>query len=356
LTARIGIIGCGHIAKFHARNIRDAIARHGIPATYHAACDHDPERARTFADIGGCALATTRAADVIDSCDIVYVCTETAGHPPLVATAAAAGRHVFCEKPLGRSLAEAIAAEAAVGASGRTHQVGLVLRVSPVYRVLEDLMQGDHGLLLAVHLRDDQVLPVGGIYGSEWRADVARAGGGVLIEHSIHDADLLARLAGPVTSVQCRLLPSRYPGIEAVAQVTLVHTGGHTSTLTSVWHAIGTRQSTRSIEVFFERARFTSHNDYFGAITAELGDAPAVTIGHDEVLERFMTLEHLDRTVEDLRSLAGLGDRRFLEAALAGRPAHPDFTTAIEAHRIVEACYESDTHSGAPTAVGPVYR
>ena len=44
---------------------------------------------------------------------------------------------------------------------------------------------------MATVLRDDQYFPIQGFYGSTWRKDVTQAGGGTLIEHSIHDVDVL---------------------------------------------------------------------------------------------------------------------------------------------------------------------
>ncbi len=352
MTVRIGLIGCGHIAKFHARNLRDAITRiqhgQGIDLRYHAVCDLDVNRAHNFAAIGGCELVTADAQVVLDACDVVYVCTETAAHRPLVLDAAAAGRHVFCEKPLAVSLEDAREMTEQVGEAGVVHQVGLVLHFSPVYRVLADLMSGDWGTLLSAHMRDDQCFPIGDHYGSSWRADPERAGSGTLLEHSIHDLDLFRRLFGEVVSVQCHTREtSGHPGIEDVAHVRFLHEGGHSTSLASIWHDMPARQSSRSLEVFFERARFTTESDYFGAITMEVAGEEAVTISHDEVLNRFMALEGLNPADEDLRSLAGLGDRRFLEAVVGGRPASPSFEDALRAHRIVAACYQS---AGDPTS------
>ncbi|MGE0621224.1 MAG: Gfo/Idh/MocA family protein [Pseudomonadales bacterium] len=351
MTLKVGLIGCGHIAKFHARNLRDAIGRHGIDATYHAACDRDLARARAFAEIGGCELVTARADEVIDACDVVYICTETAEHPALVAQAAAAGRHVFCEKPLAKNLADAEQMATQVRTAGIVHQVGLVLHTSPVYRVLRDLMSDDLGVLLSAHMRDDQFFPVRGHYGSTWRADPERAGSGTLLEHSIHDLDLFQRLFGDVVGVDCHTREtSGHPGIEDVAHVRFLHTGGHSTTLASIWHAVESRQSSRSLEIFFEKARFTTESDYFGTITLEIEGREPVTLSHDEVLNRFMVLEGLNPVDEDLRSLAGLGDRRFLECAVTGRQALPSFEHALVAHRIVDACYRSAAER-APVAV-----
>jgi len=351
---RIGIIGCGHIARFHARNIKDCVNRHGLDIEYHGACDLDIDRARSFAEIGGCTLVTDSAEEIVDSCDVVYVCTETAAHPDLVVSAAAAGRHVFCEKPLAKNAADAHRMALAVKQAGVINQVGLVLNYSPVFRVLEQLMhEGDVGRLLAVHLRDDQCFPVGGQYGSSWRGDVDRAGGGTLLEHSIHDVDLLRRLFGEIGAVQCRTREtSGHPGIEDVAQVSFHHADGSTSTLASVWHAMPGRQSSRSLEVFFEHARFTTSSDYFGTVTVQRGKDEPVTLSNDEVLARFMALEDLEPVHEDLRSLGALCDRRFIEAVLSGTPARPDFQQATVSHDIVQACYASAAAGGRVEPIG----
>lgn len=354
MSLRVGLIGCGHIGRFHARNIKD-VQSHGLAdIDYHAVCDRDLDRAEQFARIGGCAVATTAAADVIARCDAVYVCTETAEHAALVAAAAAAGRHVFCEKPLAGTLADAEAMTAAVRAAGVTHQVGLVLHFSPVYRVLADEMALAAGPVLTAHLRDDQSFPIGGHYGSSWRSSVERAGGGALLEHSIHDVDLLRRLFGEVLSVRCHVRNvAGHPGIEDVALVTFEHVGGHRSTLTSVWHDIGTRQSSRHLEVFCRDARMETHQDYFGSLAIERGNDALVTRSGDEVLARFMALEGLHPRDEDLRLLGGLGDRRFLQAAAAGVPASPSFDDALIAHRIVDACYRSAAEDRDVTLAPP---
>jgi len=347
MALRIGLIGCGFIGRFHARNIRDVARANVGPAdvVYHAVCDRDADRARAFAAAAGCAVATTDAAEVIRSPDVdaVYVCTETVEHVELVIAAAKAGKHVFCEKPLATNLADARRMHAAVTAAGVTHQVGLVLRFSPVFRVIEDLMRQDNlGALLAIQLRDDQFFPVRGQYASSWRGDVRRAGGGTLIEHSIHDIDLIARLAGDVDRVRCRTRNiSGHTGVEDVAIVTFEHAAGHSTQLSSIWHSMDDRQSTRRIEVFFEGGYIATEHDYFGSVVYQGRSGNPMTLSADDVLARYMTLEGLDPVDYDLRSLGGVCDRAFIEAASARRAASPDFGTALLAHEIVEACYRS---------------
>ena len=77
------------------------------------------------------------------------------------------------------------------------HQVGLVLRYAPVFATAPSSSRsGRYGRPLAIVLRDDQYFPIQGMYGSTWREDVAKAGGGTLIEHSIHDVDVLHWILG----------------------------------------------------------------------------------------------------------------------------------------------------------------
>ena len=80
-----------------------------------------------------------------------------------------------------------------------------MLRWSPVFQhAAEIIASGEYGRPLATVLRDDQYFPIQGFYGSTWRKDVAHAGGGTLIEHSIHDIDVLHWLLGDPVSVSAR--------------------------------------------------------------------------------------------------------------------------------------------------------
>ena len=73
-----------------------------------------------------------------------------------------------------------------------------MLRHAPVFRnVAEIVHSGRYGKPMALVLRDDQYFPIQGMYGSTWRSDVDKAGGGTLIEHSIHDLDVINWVLGP---------------------------------------------------------------------------------------------------------------------------------------------------------------
>ena len=160
--------------------------------------DIDAERAATFAQASGSTVMAS-ADEVIASSDMVYICTWTSEHQSLVEKCIAAKKPFFCEKPLSTGLREASEMHVAATASGLTHQCGLILRRSPAYLWARELISDPAaGAPMAVVFRDDQFIPVQGHYKSTWRGDVTKAGAGTLLEHSIHDVDMLRFLIGDV--------------------------------------------------------------------------------------------------------------------------------------------------------------
>lgn len=344
-TPVIGLIGCGHIGRFHSRNIRGALRSELVPGEYAAVCDRLVDRAESFAGITGARLVSGEPAEVfaMPGVNTVYICTETAEHPALVREAAARGLNVFCEKPLAKTLGEVESMVEAVERAGVVNQVGLVLRYSPVYTVLKDLMADPAlGPFLTAHLRDDQFFPIRGQYASTWRGDFERAGGGTLLEHSIHDVDLFRWLFGDIAAVRAHIrYTTPHDGIEDVALVTFQHKGGRQTSLSSIWHSCDDRPSTRRIEVFFDGGWFATDHDFIGPITVQGRSGPERIIEPDEVWERYQKVANLTEAEMALAQRGMMGDYAFLSAVHESRPAFPDFRTALAAHRVVDACYRS---------------
>ncbi len=341
----VGLIGCGHIGRFHSRNIRGSLRSGLVDGRYVALCDRVPGRAEEFASFVEADVVTADPREVLDrpGLNAVYICTETAEHPALVAEAAARGHAIFCEKPLAKSLEEVREMVRAVEAAGVVNQVGLVLRYSPVFTVVKALVGQDGlGPLLTAHLRDDQFFPIRGHYGSDWRGDAAKAGGGTLIEHSIHDVDLFRWLFGEIEAVRCHTRETTgHAGVEDVALVTFQHAGGQQTTLSSVWHDIDARPSTRRLEVFFEGGWLATESDFIGPIRWQPRRGPEVELSADEVFDRYVAIAGLTEEEARLARLGMYEDTSFLRCVRDGRPAFPDFRTALSAHEVVDACYRS---------------
>lgn len=352
MTLNVGLIGCGHIGRFHSTAIRAIVRRGLLDVRYAAVCDEDPGRAESFAEITG-ATAWTDPNALIDSpgIDAVYICVPTAYHKALVLRAAERGKHIFCEKPLSTNLADVVEMVDAAEKAGVTAAVGLVLRHSPILTVLKQLTSDPTlGRLMTIVFRDDQFFPITGHYASEWRRDQEIAGAGTLLEHSIHDVDVLRWFAGEVASVRGTTLNfAGYEGIEDLAIANLEFASGAQGNLISIWHSVLGRPSTRRIELFFEKGYFAVDNDYIGPIEMQVHARNAETITADEVSRRYLASLADELPPEMLEGLLrySLEDYEFLKAALAGRPAFPDFRLALEAHRVVDAVYRSAAQDGA---------
>lgn len=332
---KIGFIGCGLIARAHARGLD------GLPGVeIGPVTDIDRARAVGFAANLPAATAVATPSEVVANSDAVYVCTWTAAHPQFVEQVAEAGRAVFCEKPLAVDLAAAQAMTDTVNHAGVTNQVGLVLRHSPAFRWLAaQVADPDAGPLMSVVFRDDQYLPIQGLYGSTWRADKHKAGAGALLEHSIHDLDLLRWLMGPIESVTARHTSFHgLDGIEDQASVMLVATSGAQAILTSVWHDVLSRPSQRRVEAFCQRAVLTVEGDWNGPVWAETTEGPENPVkGH-----------RLAELAADADGGGTNPDADFVAAIRGGQAAKPDFTTALEAHRLADAAYRSARAEGTP--------
>jgi predicted dehydrogenase len=344
---RIGLIGCGTIAQAHSRALK-AIAKAGL-ADAAVVATHDVDRARAEAFAAAHRAAACDTADqVIAAADAVWVMTPTSSHRQLCQAAAAAGRAVFVEKPLAPTLAEAEALAGEVAAAGVPAQVGLVLRTAPVFRALRAVVAGGElGRPMAAVFRDDQFFPIQGGYQSTWRRDVAIAGAGALLEHSIHDLDILRFCLGEVDQVAARTANfAGHPGIEDVATVTLTFASGATASLVSVWHEVLTRPSGRRVEVFGQRGLAWLDDDYAGPLHVETSaGAEARPCPPPEWVMALPLPQH--EAFMAVREYAE-ADLAFLAAVAEGRPPEPGLGEAVVAHRLADAVYRSAAAGGAP--------
>ena len=153
---RIGFLGTGFIATYHSKSLK----RGGANIVRAGAYDTDADRAQAFCLASGHTMCASED-EVIASADAVYVCTWSSEHKRLVGKVIAAGKAVFCEKPLAPTLAEAEQLVSEVNASGVINQVGLVLRHAPSYLLARELIaEKKSGRVMNVVFRDDQFIPI----------------------------------------------------------------------------------------------------------------------------------------------------------------------------------------------------
>jgi predicted dehydrogenase len=330
-------VGAGLIAFYHGLMLDSCEESHEISAVY----DVDRQRAEGFRNWKGATVCDS-LGELLDRCDAVFVCTWTAAHRDAVLAAAARGTPVFCEKPLATDLAGADELCLAVRNAGVANMVGLVLRSSPPLLALRELIREPaSGRVMNVVFRDDQYIPTQGMYASTWRGDRHKAGSGTMLEHSIHDVDLLEWLCGPLATVSARTANFHgIDGIEDSVSAVFGFQAGHSATLTSVWHDVLARPSQRRMEVFCERALLTLGGDTDGPVSWER-DGDVGTLEGDA----------LSGWLADRGISVEPAENRFLRACRDGGSVSPGFDEALRAHVLVDAVYRSAVSGGAPVAV-----
>jgi UDP-N-acetyl-2-amino-2-deoxyglucuronate dehydrogenase len=349
---RIALIGCGHIGTVHSFALKQLFDVGEIEARVVTTYDPDASRAEQMAAPHG-ATAVAGIEEACDGADVAWICTWTAAHLPAVEAAVARGMPVFCEKPLAPTLADC----EAVAALLRTvpNQVGLVLRHAPVFATVAEIVaSGRYGRPMAVTLRDDQYFPNQGMYGSTWRSDVTKAGGGALIEHSVHDVDVLRWILGDPEQVTARTASHfSHPGIEDAVNAGFAYADGTVATLVSVWHQVMSRPSTRRLEVLLEDAFCWTEDDHLGPLHVETSTGTEVIEGQ---IPGYATRFRLPEVLA--KSLAAYAEpaRSFLVALAGEGPdarGHPDVEVALAAHRLVDAAYRSAAAGGSTIALQP---
>ena len=155
------------------------------------AVDHDRDRG---VKLGVPVYATLDEALVSEQFAVVDICLPTHLHRDATLQAAQAGKHVFCEKPMALSVADADEMIAATQQAGVSLMIGHCIRFWPEYALLKQIAdEGRYGRLLSINLTRYGEFPT---WSSEnWLAEEPLAGGGALDMH-IHDTDFALYLLG----------------------------------------------------------------------------------------------------------------------------------------------------------------
>src|SRR5690349_7513092 len=190
--ARWGLIGASNIARQYMIKAINAQA----DAEVIGVVSSNPERGAAFA----AEQDLPRHYDSLDALvadpdiDCVYISTTNEHHHDQTIAAAKAGKHVLCEKPLALTLADAQEMVAACRKAGVVMATNHHLRNAGLHRRMRDLIEkGAVGEILAVRVFHAVFLPE---FLQGWRIDSAAAGGGVVLDITVHDADTVRFVTG----------------------------------------------------------------------------------------------------------------------------------------------------------------
>jgi len=185
---RVGVAGAGHIAQ-----VAHLPAYARLPGIMVAAiCDSDVPKARRVAERYGVrrVVASFEELARLDDLDAVDVCLPNHLHAPATVVALEAGKHVLCEKPLGRSRAEAQTMVDAAEKAGRVLMAGFNNRFREDAQVLRRFVAGGE-LGRVFYSKTGWLMSAASWAEGEWREQRHRAGGGVLFDLGVPMLDLV---------------------------------------------------------------------------------------------------------------------------------------------------------------------
>ncbi len=206
----IGLIGCGFMGRTHSNAFRSVSNFFNLPCrpVLKTVCARSGERASKFQNNWGYENFETDWRKLVESKDIdlIDIASPNDTHAEIAIAAAAAGKMVMCEKPLGRTPAESEAMVAAVESAGVANMVWYNYRRVPAVALAKHLIdEGRLGKIFhyrTVFLQDWTIsseLPQGGE--GLWRLDASVAGSGVTGDLLAHNIDTAMWLNGQISEV-----------------------------------------------------------------------------------------------------------------------------------------------------------
>ncbi|NBB83280.1 MAG: Gfo/Idh/MocA family oxidoreductase [Alphaproteobacteria bacterium] len=212
---RIGLIGTGFMGRAHVLGYAAAARAFALPSPieFVAVADVTAEAAERARAAFGFARATADWGDLLadPAIDVIDITAPNALHKEMALAAIAAGKHVYCEKPLAPLAADALEMTRAAEVAGRVTQVGFNYLMNPLFGLAREMIAG--GEL-------GEIYSYRGVHAEDYMADPAApfsfrhepAGGGALADIGSHALATAEYLLGPIAEVSAQsttLIPQR---------------------------------------------------------------------------------------------------------------------------------------------------
>ncbi len=182
MTTRLGILSFAHMHAFSYATCLKSLP--GVELVGIA--DDDPSRAQKMAREFETSFFGSAEALLDEGLDGVIVCAENAKHRSLVELAAPRTAHILCEKPIATTIKGAQAMIDVCAAHGAKLQIAFPVRFAPPVQQLKQTLDGGAlGRIYCVKTTNRGLLP------GDWFTDSALAGGGAVMDHTVHVIDLL---------------------------------------------------------------------------------------------------------------------------------------------------------------------
>lgn len=338
---RLLVLGTGSMARQHVAAFQQYPGSEVV-----AGADMDEPKLKAFVAEHGIARAFTSLEAALDwgGFDAVANVTPDAVHHPTTLMCLAAGKPVFCEKPLAETYADAVDLSEAAAETGLVNMVNLGYRTVPAFAQAAELVAqgavGDVRHVVGSYLQSWLVGRHWGDWRSEarwlWRLSSAHGSRGTLGDIGIHILDAATLIAGAqAEEVHCRLATfPKAPG-DRLGEYRLDANDGFVMSARLAGGALATIHATRiapghanavSVSVYGTAGGLEAwyENERHGLRLCNGADVDSQTWREIECMTR-PSLYH-----------------RFVEAVLAGRGDEPDFRRAADLQRVLDRCFESD--------------
>ena len=364
MTLRIGLVGSGFIGKAHALAYRTAPAVFELPADIRLEllADVDAATASGAAQRLGFARSTGDWRELVQdpNVDVVDITTPNHLHEEMALAAIAAGKHVYCEKPLAPSVDAARRMTAAAEAAGVKTLVGFNYLKNPITALAREIVEsGEIGEVFGyrgTHFEDYMLDPETLV--NAWRLDPA-AGDGVSGDLGSHAISMARYLVGDIVAVSAdrhtitRERPMGEGGtmrpvdVADALRATVRFAGGARGTIEASWMAPG-RKHTITAEVWGSKGALAFDFERLNELQLYRTGQPRGREGFTTVLAgpahpdfaAFVPAPGHQLSFNDLKTI----EIRDLVVGLADPAGScwPDFREAMEVQRVVDACIESD--------------
>jgi len=358
----VGLIGSGFMGRAHAHAFRmvagvfplDAAPRLEIIADVKADL-----AAKAAADLGFQRSTDDWTALVADpAVDIVAITSPNALHKPMAMAAIAAGKHVYCEKPLAVTLADAREMTAAAEKAGVVTMVGFNYLKNPMVELAREIIaSGEIGEITGyrgIHAEDFMADPK---HPYIWRCDPAQAGG-ALADIGSHAISMARHLLGEIESVTAdvRTVHHERPDprdlsrslpvtIDDQADMLVRFKRGCSGVVSASWLATG-REMQLDFEVYGTKGSLLYTQERLNELKLYKTGAPAARRGFT-LLTSGPALSDYAAFCPASGHQIGFGELKVIEVkalieAITGKaPAYPNFADATAIERVVEAAIVS---------------
>lgn len=324
MAVKVGVLGAGYIGRIHAQNLRgdNRVAVTGIVDVVPRAAE------RLAADVSSRPLPSLDG--LLDAgIEALYVTTPNTQHVEPVLAALAHDVHVFSEKPMAASLADAGRIRDAALRSKGIYQIGFNRRFANVYRFARRLIDDGRLTPLVAQMKHNR----GELRQPPWTADPAVTGG-FLYETPVHLFDLTRFFFGEVAEIQGWARRSVYSELDGFTML-LRCAGGVITSFTSVAHT----------SWLFPSERIEIYGEHKSVVTEEIEHAAFSPGMRDQA-------EGIDCRAMPFEVKAGYvtEDRLFIDAILGARPPAVTAEDGYRATELVEACYRA-AREGKPISL-----